>query len=129
MIVKILVNGKEFGINVSENNYMGEVEVHDTFHCATEEDGLDTIFGTNDPMITVKISYEDIIEIIKKDMIEDSISILLSRGTGNTYDRDMAFDTANDILSDLKYEIADEVDNIMTEKYTDEDNLIIKGGE
>lgn len=59
MIVKILVNGKEFGVNVSENNYMGEVEVHDTFHCAAGEDGLDTIFGTNDSMITVIIGDDN----------------------------------------------------------------------
>lgn len=62
MIVKILINGKEYGINVSENNYMGEVEVHDTFHCAAEEDGLDTIFGTNDQMITVKIGDDNMEE-------------------------------------------------------------------
>lgn len=117
VVVKILINGNEFGVDITENNYEGEVEIHDTFHCKAEEDSRDTIFGTNDPMVTIKISYEDIIEIIKKDMIEDSISILLSRGTDNTYNRDMAFDTANDILSDLKYEIADEVDNIMTEKF------------
>ena len=127
MIVKILINGKEYGVDVYENNFDGEVQVNDTFHCEAEADSRDTIFGTNDQMVTVKISYEDIIEIIKKEMIEDSISILLSRGTGNTYDRDMAFDTAHDVLSDLKYEIADEVDNIMTEKYTCEDNLTIKG--
>ena len=41
---------------------MGEVEVHDTFHCAAEEDGLDTIFGTNDPMITVKIRDDNMEE-------------------------------------------------------------------
>lgn len=62
MIIKILVNGKEFGIDVSENNYMGEVEVHETFHCTAEEDGLDTIFGTNDPMITVKIGDDNMKE-------------------------------------------------------------------
>ena len=63
MIVKILVNGKEFGVNVYENNFDGEVQVNDTFHCEAKEDGFDTIFGTNDQMITVNISYNDIKEI------------------------------------------------------------------
>lgn len=55
VVVKILINGKEYGVDMSENNYAGEVEIHDTFHCEAEEDGRDTIFGTNDPMITIKI--------------------------------------------------------------------------
>lgn len=55
MIVKILVNGKEYGINIYENNFDGEVQVNDTFHCEAEADGFDTIFGTNDQMITIRI--------------------------------------------------------------------------
>ena len=62
MIIKILVNGKEFGIDVYENNFDGEVQVNDTFHCEAEEDGLDTIFGTNDQMITVKIGDDNMEE-------------------------------------------------------------------
>ena len=72
MIIKILINGKEYGVDVSENNYMGEVEIHDTFHCAAEEDGLDTIFGTNDPMITIKIG-DDNMMLKVKNAIEDII--------------------------------------------------------
>lgn len=55
MIVKILVNGKEYGVDVYENNFDGEVQVNNTFHCKAEADGFDTIFGTNDQMITIKI--------------------------------------------------------------------------
>ena len=59
VVVKILVNGNEYGGDMSENNYAGEVEIHDTFHCEAEEDGCDTIFGTNDPMVTIKINDEE----------------------------------------------------------------------
>jgi len=62
MIVKILVNGKEYGVDVYENNFDGEVQVNDTFHCEAEEDGFDTIFGTNDPMVTIKIKGDDIMD-------------------------------------------------------------------
>ena len=62
MIIKILVNGKEYGVDVYENNFDGEVQVNDTFHCEAEEDGLDTIFGTNDQMITVKIGDDTMYE-------------------------------------------------------------------
>jgi len=62
VVVKILVNGKEYGIDMNENNYAGEVEIHDTFHCETEEDGCDTIFGTNDPMVTIKIGDDNMEE-------------------------------------------------------------------
>lgn len=126
MIVKVLINGKEFGIDAYENNFNGEVQVNNTFHCEAEVDGRDTIFDTNDEMITIKIEYEDVIEIVKEEMIEDIINNLRDRGAGNTYDRDLAFSYTNDVLSDLKYEIADAADKIMTEKYTDEDNLTIK---
>ena len=74
MIVKILVSGKEFGVNVYENNFDGEVQVNDTFHCKAEADGRDTIFGTNDENITVvipmdEIKKEIIAKVIKKDII------------------------------------------------------------
>ena len=129
MIVNILINGKQFGIDVYENNPNGEVQINDTFHLKEDEIDIerDTVFGTLDNQITVKIPYETIKEIVKNDMIEDIVSILRSRGAGNTYDRGHAFDTANDILSDLKYDIADAADKIMTEKYTTDDNLEIKG--
>lgn len=61
MIVKILINGKEFGIDVSED--MGEVTIHDTFHCDADVDGSDTIFGTEDPMVTIKIKGDDIMNL------------------------------------------------------------------
>ena len=59
MIIKILVNGKEYGVDVYENNFDGEVQVNDTFHCEAEADGFDTIFGTNDQMITIKIGDDN----------------------------------------------------------------------
>lgn len=127
MIVKILVNGKEFGVDVYENNPDGEVQINDTFHLNEDEVDIerDTIFGTLDNQITVKIPYEIIIEIVKDDMVEDAVDILRSRGPGNTYNRDHAFNTAHDVLSDLKYDIADAADKIMTDKYTTQDGFTI----
>lgn len=58
MILKILINGKEYGIQIYENNFDGEVEVQDTYHLEVIDSGFDDIFGTNDEQITVKLKEE-----------------------------------------------------------------------
>lgn len=127
MIIRVEINNKEYAVDAYENNAEGQVQLNDTFHLDEENVKIekDTVFGTLDSQITIKISLEDIKDILKDDMVEDTVSILRSRGVGNTYDRSKAFDTAHDILSDLKYDIADEADNIMTRKYTTQDGLTI----
>ena len=131
MIVKISIYNNEYGVDVYENNPDGEIQINDTFHLNEDEIDIerDTVFGTLDNQITIKIPYETIREIVKNDMIEDAISILRSRGPGNTYDRSHAFDVAHDVLSDLKYDIANAADKIMTDKYTTKDGFTIIGGE
>ena len=127
MIIRVLINNNEYAVDVYENNPDGEVQINDTFHVNENEVDVerDTVFGTLDNQITIKIPYETIKEIVKDYMVEDAVSILRSRGAGNTYDRSHAFDTAHDVLSDLKYDIADAADKIMTNKYTTKDGLTI----
>lgn len=62
VVVKILINSKEYGVDITENNHTNEVTIHDTFHCEAKVDGHDTIFGTEDPMITIKIKGDDIMK-------------------------------------------------------------------
>lgn len=125
MICKILVNGKEFGVNVYENNFDGEVQVNNTFHCEAEADGRDTIFGTNDENITVIIPMDEIKESIIAGMIDDVVDDLRSRGVGNTYNIDHAYEYTADRLADLKTTIANEVDQIMINQYTTQDGFTI----
>ena len=125
MIVKILVNGKEFGIDAYENNFDGEVQVNDTFHCEAEADGRDTIFGTNDENITVVIPMDEIKESIIAGMIDDVVDDLRSRGVGNTYNIDHAYEYTAIRLADLKATIANEADQIMTNQHTTADGFTI----
>lgn len=125
MIVKILINGKEYGVDVYENNFDGEVQVNDTFHCEAEADGRDTIFGTNDENITVVIPMDEIKESIIAEMIDDVVDDLRSRGVGNTYDIDHAYEYTAIRLADLKATIANEADQIMTNQHTTADGFTI----
>lgn len=131
MIVKISIYNNEYAVDVYENNPEGEIQINDTFHLDENEIDVerDTVFGTLDNQVTIKIPYKIIREIIKDDMVEDVISLLRDRGSGNTYDRSHAFDIANNVLSDLKYDVADAADKIMTDKYTTADGLTIIGGD
>lgn len=130
MIVNILVNGKQFGVDVYENNFDGEVQVNDTFHCEAHAAGRDVIFGTNDEQIVVQLPVEELKEAFKplvvKELIDDTIDTLRSRKEpGDTYTIDDAYEYATDTLSELKWSIANGVDKIMTEKYTLADNRTI----
>lgn len=65
MILKIKdKNGKEFGLQIYENNFDGEVVLQDTFHeeqyieNIEESHQKDDIFCTNDEMITIEIKGE-----------------------------------------------------------------------
>lgn len=59
MILKIIDNeGKEHAVQVYENNFNGDVEVQDTYFAEEVEYGLDTIFGTNEQMITIQLKKE-----------------------------------------------------------------------
>lgn len=61
MIVRVLVDSVEYGVDVYENNFDGEVQINDTYHCDDKHncevtiDDRDTIFGTVDQQITIKI--------------------------------------------------------------------------
>ena len=69
MIVKFVINGKIFAVEVYENNEDGEVFVHDTYHCNVIEEGLDNIFGTNDQMVVLEsgdLMKEHAQEVIRK---------------------------------------------------------------
>lgn len=129
MICKILVNGKEFGVDVYENNFDGEVQVNDTFHCKAHESGRDTIFGSNDQQIVIELPLDEVKDAIRpfiiKQLIDDIVNKLRSRETGNTYDDDMADEYTNDRLSDLQREISNGVDKVMTDKWTTADGLTI----
>ena len=118
MIIKILINGKEFGIDAYENNFDGEVQVNDTFHCEAEADGRDTIFGTNDENITVVIPMDEIKDSIITGMIDDVVDDLRSSELGNTHNIDLAYEYTAIRLADLKTTIANEVDQIMINQYT-----------
>ena len=58
MILKIISeNGTVLGaVNVHENNENGDVSVIDTFHCEAVEADWDTLFGSNEAEIIVKIN-------------------------------------------------------------------------
>ena len=130
MIVNILVNGKQFGVDVYENNFDGKVQVNDTFHCEAHAAGRDVIFGTLDEQIVVQLPVEELKEALKplviKELIDDTIDTLRSRREpGDTYTIDDAYEYTADTLSELKWNIANGVDKIMTEKYTLADNLTV----
>ena len=126
VVVKILVNSelteKEFGVQAYENNSDGVCGVQDDFHCIAEVDGRDTIFGTNDENITVKIPLA---RILAEQVVDD----LCSRGTGNTYDDDLALEYAQNRMNEFTCKVADLADAIMIDKYTTRDGLTIIGGD
>lgn len=69
MIVKFVIDGKIFAVEVYENNENGEVFVHDTYHCNVVEEGLDDVFGSNDQMVVLEsgdLMKEHAQEVIRK---------------------------------------------------------------
>lgn len=63
MILKIVdAKGTVLGaVEIYENNHEGKVSVIDTFHCDAVVADLDTIFGSNEPEVIVKIDMKKVI--------------------------------------------------------------------
>lgn len=79
MIIQILnKNNLEAGVYVHENNENGEAFLHETYHCDAQENGKDTIFGTNDEKITVQLKGDEI--------MEERICSLLEEAVDNKFD-------------------------------------------
>lgn len=122
VVVKILIDdellkGEEFGAQLYENNFDGECEVQDDFHCIAEVDGRDTIFGSNDENVTIRLP---LVRILAEQVVDD----LCSRGVGNTYDEDLAMQYAQERVNDFVWRIADRADAMM-EDHTTKDGLTI----
>ena len=75
MIVRIVDKfDVEYGAFIYENNENGEVFVQDDFHCDAEvgeENRFDTIFGTNEEQVNIKI---DPSIFIAKEIVQDIIA-------------------------------------------------------
>lgn len=121
VVVRIVDNNEiEYGVHIYENNENGEVFVQDDFHCHAEEDGFDTVFGTNDEQVTVQINPT---KFIANNIVDHIVSCYL----GETYDEKLARDCIADALYDVHQEILEHIDELMMSKYLEEDNLTIKG--
>ena len=125
VVIKVLIEGfdkDEFGAHIYENNYDGECVVHDDHHCRADVDGFDTIFGSNDKNITMKIP---LVEMLADQVVNN----IRSRGEGNTYDDELADEYTNDVLVPFAKYISDLAHDIMKKKYTTTDGLTIIGDE
>ncbi|MBR3208699.1 MAG: hypothetical protein IKF82_00365 [Bacilli bacterium] len=118
VVIKIVDNNEiEYGIHVYENNENGEVFVQDDFHCHAEEDGFDTIFGTNDEQVLVQINPAK--------FIAQHITDHIMSCHPETYDKKRAYDCLYDYFSDHTSEIIEEIDKLMKE-HLKKNNLTIK---
>lgn len=54
MIIKFENGNTTLATQIYENNETGELTVQDTYNCTAKNEGIDTIFGTNDQEITIK---------------------------------------------------------------------------
>ena len=118
-------NDVEYGALITENNYDGEVVVREDFHCDAAEDGFDTIFGTNDRMITIVLDPA----VAAKRIAEHITDHIVSEHCGETYDDDLVNRCIADYFSELHGEVTYHVDQKMKKDYLKEDNLTIKNKE
>lgn len=125
VVIKIKDNNEvEYGVELYENNFDGEVEIHDTFHCAAEIDEdhpRDTIFGSNDAMVTVHVNPA-------KTLAEHVKEYIINEYAWCVYDDDLVRRCIEDTLSDLAGTIRTYLDAKM-EKHIGDDNVTILGKE
>lgn len=123
VVVRIVDNNEiEYGVYIYENNENGEVFVQDDFHCHAEEDGFDTIFGTNDEQVTVQINPT---KFIAKNIVDD----IVSRRQGEIYDEDICDDFVNNYFEDIIMGYVRTMVDEMMNEHLEEDNLTIKGSD
>ena len=123
MILKIIGgNSTVLGaVNVYENNYDGKVSVIDTFHVDAEENGFDTVFGTNDKAVVILINQN-----LKRNFAADEIvADIISQRAGQVYDEELLCEFVNDYFESELEKVRELVDERM-QNYLEEDKLTIK---
>lgn len=120
VVVRIIDNNEiEYGVHIYENNENGEVFVQDDFHCNAEEDGFDTIFGTNDEQVTVQINP---MKFIAKNIVDNIVSCR----PGEMYDEDICDMFVNDYFEEIIMGYVRTIVDEMMREHLEEDNLTIK---
>lgn len=113
--------GNESAVFLYENNENGEVSVQDTFHCDVVDEGLDSVFGTNEQQVTIINKLSNQREAIANAIVDDIVSTRM----GEIYDEEILYEYVNAYFEDEMEKIREIVDEKMY-PYLDEDNLTIK---
>lgn len=113
--------GNESAVFLYENNENGEVFVQDTFHCDVVDEGLDSVFGTNEQQVTIINKLSNQREAIANAIVDDIVSTRM----GEMYDEEILYEYVNAYFEDEMEKIREIVDEKMY-PYLDEDNLTIK---
>lgn len=125
MILRIVdENNSAIGaIHVYENSYDGKVSIIDTSHVVAEETGFDTIFGTNDQEVAIKLDHN-----IKRNFVADEIvADIVSQRTGQVYDEELLCEFTNHYFESELEKVREIVDEKMQD-YLEDDKLTVKGG-
>lgn len=123
MILKVVDGCKSTigAVQVCENNFDGKTEVQDTFHVKIVETGFDTVFGTNDEEVTIKIDQD----IKRRFVANEIVGDILSQRAGQIYDEEILCEFTNDYFESELEKIRELVDEEMQD-YLEEDNLTVK---
>ena len=123
MILKVVDGCKSTigAVQVCENNFDGKNEVQDTFHVKVVENGFDSIFGTNDEEVTIKIDQD----IKRRFVANEIVADILSQRAGQLYDEELLCEFTNDYFEPELEKIRELVDEEMQD-YLEEDNLTVK---
>ena len=123
MILKVVDGCKSTigAVQVCENNFGGKTEVQDTFHVKIVETGFDTVFGTNDEEVTIKIDQDLKRRFVANEIVAD----ILSQRAGQIYDEELLCEFTNDYFESELEKVRELVDEEMQD-YLEEDNLTVK---